>query len=243
MQHNIKNLLGFTLEATDGEVGKVKDFYFDDDTWTIRYLIVKTGGWLSGREVLISPVAISGEAYDANTFPVNLTKEQVNSSPDIDTDKPVSRQQELALYDHYAWQRYGGGGFYAGGVWEIAYPAISMADEKSLIEEDRMEAKSHDDLHLRSTHTVSGYHVHALDGDIGHVTDFIMDDQTWQLLFFVVDTHNWFGGKKVLIPVSDIKEVQWDNSKIIIDITTDAVKSSKLFDELEFSFPVNIFEL
>ncbi len=243
MQRNSEDLLHFSLEATDGEVGKVKDFYFDDQKWVIRYLVVKTGSWLSGREVLISPVAIACESYESKKFPVNLTKEQVNNSPDIDTDKPVSRQQELALYDHYAWQRYGGGGFYAGGVWEIAYPTISMDDEKALIEDDNVKKHSDDDPHLRSTQAIIGYHVHALDGEVGHVSDFIIDDATWQLLFFVIGTHNWFGGKKVLIPVSHVKEVQWDNSAIILDITINALKDSKEFIEPEFSFPVNTFEL
>ncbi len=244
MQRNSKSLLGFTLDAADGEIGTVKDFYFDDQKWIIRYLIVKTGNWLSGREVLISPVAIAKQSYDTRSFPVNLTKDQVNSSPDIDTDKPISRQHELALYEHYAWKKYSGSnGFYTGDVWNIAYPTISMADERSLIEDDDIKRHQNDDPHLRSIQEITSYHVHALDGKIGHVNDFIIDDKTWQLLFFVVDTHNWFGGKKVLIPVSNVKEVQWNNSAIILDITMSAVKDSKEVDEPEFVFPVNIFEL
>ena len=242
MQRNMNSLNGFTLNATDGEIGKVETFYFDDDTWTIRYLIVKTGGWLSGREVLISPQAVVKDSWGKESLPVNLTKEQVSSSPNIDTERPVSRQQEAELYAHYPWQNYWGGGFYAGGVWGITYPA-STIDNTIVNEPETNHKPSGDDQHLRSTDKVGGYNIQATDGDIGHVTDFIMDDETWKLLFFVVDTHNWFGGKKVLIPVSDIKEVQWANSKVIINITTDAVKSSKLFEETAFSFPVNIFEL
>jgi PRC-barrel domain len=167
------------------------------------------------------------------SLPVNLTKEQVSSSPDIDTDKPVSRQQESELFTHYPWQNYWGGGLYAGGIWGITYPA-STIDNPIVQEADTNDEPSDGDQHLRSTDKVVGYNIQATDGDIGHVKDFIMDDQTWQLLFFVVDTHNWFGGKKVLMPVSDIKEVQWDNSKVVIDIKMDAVKSSKLFNESEF---------
>ncbi len=242
MQINTNKLIGYTLEATDGEIGKVEAFYFDDDTWTIRYLVVKTGSWLSGRNVLISPQAVLNDSLTTESLPVNLTKEQVSSSPDIDTDKPVSRQQEAELFNHYPWQNYWGGGFYAGGVWGIMSPA-STIDNNIANEPETNDKSSDDDPHLRSTDKVVGYNIHATDGDIGHVNDFIMDDQSWQLLFFVVDTHNWFGGKKVLIPVSDIKEVQWENSKVVIDMKMDAVKSSKLFDEAEFSFPVNIFEL
>ena len=232
MQIDTNNLIGYNLEATDGEIGTVEEFYFDDDTWVIRYMVVKTGGWLSGRKVLISPEAVLKDPWQKESLPVNLTKEQVSSSPDIDTDKPVSRQQESELYGHYNWQPYWGSGFYAGGggMWNIM-------NENPIIDEEinaETDVHSADDPHLRSTHAVTGYHIHATDGEIGHVKDFIMDDHTWQLLFFVVDTHNWFGGKKVLIPVSDIKEVQWDNSKVVIDIKMDAVKNSKLFNESQF---------
>jgi uncharacterized protein YrrD len=233
MQINTNNLIGCSLQATDGEIGKVETFYFDDDTWTIRYIVVKTGGWLSGRKVLISPEAVLKDSWEPESLPVNLTREQVSSSPNIDTDKPVSRQQEAELFTHYPWKNYWGGGFYAGGIWGITYPA-SAIDNPIINEPEANDKPSDEDQDLRSTDKVVGYNIHATDGDIGHVKDFIMDDETWQLLFFVVDTHNWFGGKKVLIPVGDIKEVQWDNSKVIIDITTDAVKSSKLFDESEF---------
>ena len=233
MQINTNKLIGYSLQATDGEIGKVETFYFDDDTWTIRYIVVKTGSWLSGGKVLISPEAVLKDSWEPESLPVNLTKEQVSSSPDVNTDKPVSHQQEAELFTHYSWKNYWSGGFYAGGIGGITYPA-STIDNTILNEPETNDKPSGEDQHLRSTDKVARYNIHATDGDIGHVNDFIMDDQTWQLLFFVVDTHNWFGGKKVLIPVSDIKEVQWDNSKVVIDITVDAVKSSKLFDESEF---------
>lgn len=233
MQININSLIDDNLDATDGEIGKITSFYFDDDTWTIRYMVVKTGSWLSGRKVLISPDAILKDSWEGQTVPVNLTKEKVSSSPDIDTDKPVSRQQEQELFNHYPWKNYWGGGFYAGGIWGIMSPASSI-DNTIIKEPDTTVEQPEGDQHLRSTAIVGGYNIHATDGDIGHIKDFIVDDQTWKLSFLVVDTHNWFGGKKVLIPVSDIKEVQWDNSKVIVNITMDTVKNSKLFNESEF---------
>ncbi len=116
MKRTIKNLMGFTMGATDGEIGKVKDFYFDDVTWTIRYLVVETGNWLSNRKVLISPEALLQVDWANETFPVNLTKEQIKKSPDVDTDQPVSRQHEMELYTHYPWTNYWGGGIWAGGM-------------------------------------------------------------------------------------------------------------------------------
>jgi uncharacterized protein YrrD len=233
MQYNINNLIGYNLEATDGEIGKVEEFYFNDETWTIRYMVVKTGGWLSGRKVLISPDAVLKDSWQKESLPVNLTKEQVSSSPEIDTDKPVSRQQESELYGHYNWRPYWGSGFYAGGggMWNILneYPII---DEEITVETG---VHSADDPHLRSTHAVTGYHIHARDGEIGHVKDFIVDDQTWQILFFVIDTHNWMGGKKVLIPVQHIKELQWENSKIVTDMSVDAVKDCAVYHQSAFN--------
>ncbi len=150
MQRNIKSLIGYSMEATDGDIGKVEDFYFEDTTWLIRYLILKTGNWFLYRKVLIVPQAKVKRNAAPGIFPVNLSKEQIGSSPDIDTDKPVSRQQDMELYGHYAWQRYGGSGFYAGGS-AAAMDNVPIIDEKIMKEADPNDKRSDDDLHLRST--------------------------------------------------------------------------------------------
>jgi uncharacterized protein YrrD len=230
MERNINSLLNYNIEAKDGLIGEMEEFYFDDKDWKIRYLIVKTGNWLSDRKVLIPLDAILKEPWQNGVFPLNLTKEQVKHSPDIDTDKPVSRQQEIELYGHYQWQYYWGGGFYGGGSLggEMSLPIV---DNQVLTEADKKKNHKNDDIHLRSTDAVTNYHVHASNGDIGHVNDFIINDETWQIKFIVVDTHNWFGGKKVLIKVEDIIKIDWMEDKIFLDITTNAVEKSKLFDE------------
>lgn len=233
MERNIKSLTGYTIGATDGEIGNVDEFYFDDKDWIIRYLVVKTGSWLFGRKVLIAPQAVQKIDWELKRFLVNLTKEQVQNSPEIDTDKPVSRQQELELYEHYAWQRYGGNGFYAGGVWAVL-PTAPVYDETIVNGDNNADNPNADNMHLRSSAVVTGYNIHATDGDIGHVNDFIIDDKTWQILHFVIDTHNWIGGKKVLVDVKNITDIQWDNSKIILDISVEAVKDCRLFDESQF---------
>src|SRR5665213_874312 len=234
MQRNIRSLIGYSMEATDGDIGKVEEFYFEDTTWVIHYLIVKTGNWFLYRKVLIAPQTIVKREATSGIFPVNLSKEQIRTSPDIDTDKPVSRQQVTQLYGHYAWQRYGGSGFYAGGS-AAAFDNDPIIDEKIMKEADPNDKRSDDDLHLRSTKTIMGYHIHASDGDIGHVSDFIVDDATWQIMYLVVDTHNWFGGKKVLIETGKIKEIQWENSKVILDISTNSLKDCPAFDESQFN--------
>ena len=233
MQHNIKSLIGYSMEATDGDIGKVEDFYFEDTTWVICYLILKTGNWFLYRKMLISPQSIVKGDASAGIFAVNLSKEQIRTSPDIDTDKPVSRQQVIDLYGHYAWQRYGVSGFYAGGS-AAAMDNVPITDEKIMKEADPNDKRSDDDLHLRSTKKIMGYHIYASDGDFGHVCDFIFDDTNWQIMYLVVDTHNWFGGKQFLIETGIVKEIQWENSKVILNISIDEIKDCQLFDESQF---------
>jgi hypothetical protein len=233
MQRNIKSLIGCSTEAKDGDIGEVDEFYFEDNTWMIRYLVIKTGNWFLNRKVLISPYALLKKDKETCILPVNLTKEQIKTSPDIDTDKPVSKQQDLALYGHYAWQRYGGSGFYAGGS-EAVMNDDPIIDERVLTEADANDKRSDDDLHLRSTKTITGYHIHTIDGDFGHVTDFIFDDINWKITFLVIDSHQWFGGEKYLVEVGKVKEIQWDNSKVILNLSKEEIKVSPLFDELLF---------
>ena len=238
MQRNIKSLIGYGMEATDGDIGKVEDFYFEDTTWAIRYLILKTGNWFLYRMVLISPQAIVKRYKAFGLFAVNLSKEQIRTSPDIDTDKPVSRQQVMEQYGHYAWQRYGVSGFYAGGS-AAAMDNVPITDKKIIKEADPNDKRSDDDLHLRSTKTIMRYHVHASDGDFGHVSDFIFDDANWRIMHLVVDSHNWFGGKKFLIETGTIKEIQWENSKVVLNISINAIKGCPLFDESQLDHSIS----
>lgn len=234
MQRSINSLCGFTMGATDGEIGKVKEFYFDDETWAVRYLIVETGNWLSGRKVLIAPQALLVPDWQDGVFPVNLTKEQIKNSPDIDTDKPISRRQEIELYGHYPWRSYWGSGFFAGGFGGYAAP-LPIIDEVIIKETDFADEHDDDDPHLRSTERVSGYNIHASDGDIGHVKDFIIDDKTWKITGLVIDTHNWIGGHKVLIPVRHINKIKWEDFKVYVDLSTGAIKDFEHYHEWELN--------
>jgi uncharacterized protein YrrD len=222
MEHNINGLIGYSLEATDGEIGEVVDFYFDDETWTIRYLVVKTGGWLSGRKVLISPAALLNTGFGPGLIPVKLTQEQVRTSPDIDTDKPVSRQKEAMLNKHHFWDNYWGSGGYGG--------QMGIANRRPIhIKES--ERDSNEDIHLRAVSEVDGCAIHATDGEFGHVSDVIVDDETWKLADVVVDTHNWIGGKKVLISVDDIDSVSYFNLRVNLHIPKSEIENSRLYDE------------
>ena len=229
MRRNVKSLVGLSMGATDGEFGKVEEFYFDDETWTIRYLIVKTGSWLFGRKVLISPSALKEPDWANETFPVNLTKAQIKHSPDIDTERTVSRQQEIDLYTHYGWpyMGIGGAGFYGG------MGMSGMMESRVPFEESILASTHHDkpvDPHLRSIDEVTGYRIHATNGEIGDVEDFIIDDKNWRIHFLVVDTGHWFPGKKVLIATKWIRQVKWEESAVYADITVNEVKNSPKYD-------------
>lgn len=235
MQRSIKSLAGYGLKETNGEIGKVDEFYFDDQSWTIRYLIVKTGSWLTEKKVLISPSALLQPDWENEEFPVNLTKDQIKNSPDIDTDKPVYRQQEEELHTYYSWPGYWGVEPFEHGAGLFgAMPGDLYASE--IVETDNPVDDSQNDLHLRSTKQVTGYGIHAIDGEIGSVVDYIIDDTTWKIKFLVVKTGSWLDSRKVLLATQWIKEVNWDNSVVIVDTTTEAVKGSPEFDA---SQPVN----
>jgi sporulation protein YlmC with PRC-barrel domain len=225
MERNINNLIGYSIEATDGEIGKVDDFYFDDETWTIRYMIVKTGNWSFGRKVLISVMALTKLDFKAGLILVNLTQEQIRTSPDIDTEKPVSRQKEAMLNQHHLWGNYWGSGSYGGEM---------GIGNKLPVRIKEIDRDPNEDIHLRSIAQVSGYAIHASDGEIGHVADLIVDDKAWKLVNLVVDTHDWIGGKKVLVEVSYIHSISFLNWLVYVDIKIAEILASKLYEEAEY---------
>ncbi len=230
MQRSINNLVGFTIGATDGDIGKVEEFYFDDTTWTVRYMIVKTGGWLTGREVLISPEAILKPDWENKIIPVNLTRSQVENSPDIDNDKPISRQEEDKLFAYYPWQSYYDAGLYGDGMGMMGTFPLTPFIPESASEEEEINKQPEIKTHLRSTQEVKGYNIHATDGEIGKVSDFILSEQTWQITFIVVKTGSLFSQKKVLMSPLWIKEVKWNVQEVIVNVSVEAVKNSPEYD-------------
>jgi len=224
MLRNIKSLTGFIIHATDGELGQVDEFYFDDRTWDIRYLVVKTGGWLSGRKVLISPAAFKTPDWKSKSFPVALTLEQVRNSPDVDTEKTVTRQHELDLHNHYAWPIYWGDGFYAGSMsGGTLFPPAAEKEEKEPL--GAAEAN-----HLQGTRAVKGYRVHAADGLIGHVDDYILEDGQWIIRYLVADTGAWLPGRKVLISPGWIETVDWETEEVFVFLSREEVQDSPVYD-------------
>ena len=223
MFNHAKTLQGYKLGGLDGEIGSVKDFYFDDRYWTIRYLVADTGNWLSGRHVLISPFALRDVARAEHAIAIDLTKKQIEESPSLATDKPVSRQFEDEYFGYYGWPAYWSGPFMWG-----AYPYI-VRDRDKLKERAQIEKPW--DPHLRSIHEVHGYVIDALDGEIGHVEDFIIDDNTWAIRYMIVDTGNWWPGKKILISPQWIERVSWTDSKVYVDLPRETIKQAPEYRE------------
>jgi sporulation protein YlmC with PRC-barrel domain len=229
MLRNVKDLRGYAIHATDGVIGHVDDLYLDDDDWAIRYFVVATGSWLSGREVLISPLAIGHPDWMGRLLPVSLTKAQVEHSPDIDTRKPVSRQHEAEYAGYYGYPCYwGGAGLWGMGAYPGSLTTVAMIDEE--MKTRGTSAQTPDDAHLRSCRAVIGYHIHATDGDIGHLEDLILDDRTWAVRYLIVNTSNWWGGHHVLIAPPWIEAVSWSDGKVSVDLTRQSVREAPPYD-------------
>ena len=224
MLRTASHLKGTSIAATDGEIGSVQDLYFDDHSWTIRYLVVDTGTWLPGRQVLISPRSIMA-GTDEGKIPVSLTKSQVENSPSTDVDKPVERQYEEEYSQYYGYPYYWTGPYRWGatpypGEGVLAVPEVAVA----------MPPRVGGDPSLRSTRNVTGYYIEATDGDIGHVDDFIVDTAAWAIRYMLVDTRNWWPGKKVLVSPEWINEVSWPDSRVYVDMSKEAIKSAPEYD-------------
>ena len=218
MLNKAKTLKGYKLNSRDGEIGKVKEFYFDDRHWAIRYLVADTGNWLTGRQVLISPYALVAVNKEEQNIAVDLTKKQIEDSPSLNSDKPVSLQFEQAYYGYYGWPIYWGGAYMWG-----PYTYLERNLEKWKTSNQGEKAW---DPHLRSTKVVTGYHIQASDGEIGHVEDFIIDDENWAIRYLIVDTLNWWTGKKVLIAPKWIERASWSESKVFINLSRETIKQS-----------------
>jgi uncharacterized protein YrrD len=229
---NAKLLNTFTIDSRDGDIGHVKDFYFDDRYWAIRYLIVDTGTWLMDRQVLISPYALGSINVDVKKITVDLTKKQIEDSPSLETAKPVSRQFENDYYGYYGWPVYYG----LPMMWS-PYQYLERNPEKWV--RPTSEGKTWDP-HLRSVQAVNGYHIRATDGDIGHVVDFLIDDESWAIRYLVVTTRNWLPGKHLLIAIDWIDRISWHDSLVHVSLSRDAIRRSPEY--LGTSLPSSAYE-
>jgi hypothetical protein len=226
MLRSANEILGYRLEAIDAELGRVKDLYFDDRAWTVRYVVVDTGTWLPKRKVLIAPQALGEPDWAGQSIPVSLRKQQIEEGPGIESDKPVSRQHEEKLVGYYNWPMY----------WApVGVPATGMIPPRVIPRQQpsargEPAAEPRGDPSLRSVKEVLGYHIDALDGEIGHVDDFIAETDDWALRYMVIDTRNWLPGRKVLISPAWIDRISWPKRQVRVCHNRQAVKNAPAFD-------------
>jgi len=222
MLRSIKQLYGNKLGATDGEIGNVKDFYFDDRNWAIRYLIVDTGTWLPGRQILLSPYSLGRLDQTEKILRVNLTRKQIESSPSIDLHKPVSRQYEEEYYRYFGWPYYWQG----EALWGLSgFPILESAGQP--LPSKPAPASSPPtvpaDAHLRSTQAVNGYQVRMGKDMIGHVCDFMVDAGSWKIGQLAVKTGHRLSGAETLITTKEVDRISYEESTVFATLTPEAV--------------------
>lgn len=237
MLRSMKDLMGYKLVVAEGPIGKVKDFLFDEEQWTVRWMVADTGDWLPGRQVLVSPITLGEPDWYSRLFPVRMTKNEIESAPGLSADEPVSREYEKRFFDHFAWPYYWEG----MGVWgDMIAPGSLFARQDKAAKfqstlDKEMNAEAGENV-LRSTGEVMGYDIQALNDAIGHVEDFIVEDESWTLRYMVVDTRNWLPGRKVLVSPSWVDAVEWAQQKVFVGLRREEVKGSPEFNP---SAPVN----
>jgi hypothetical protein len=230
-------LKGYAIEASDGRIGTVKTLLFDDTTWKIRWLVIDTGYWLPGRLVLVHPSAIGAPDHEQRHLPVGLSKAKVETSPDIEQDRPVTMQMQSDLHSYYGWDPYWGPNFYGPVGFGIAPGATfdrggTYPGEEAMREAVQMNCDD-GDPHLRDMTALRGYHIHATDGTIGHVENFLLDDADWVIRYLIVDTRNWWPGAHVLIAPYAVKDIDWSDREVRLNVRRDQVKSSPKWDPVE----------
>lgn len=228
-------LEGMSIQALDGPIGNVTDIHFDDETWTIRYLVVNTGTWLTGRSVLVTPHAVGAIQWAQRRLDVDLTRDEVGNSPGIDAVGPLSRQHETAYFDYYGYPYYWAGSFRWGPT---PYPPPLALRRYLEVDVPAAGAENQrDHLHLRSAEAVVGYRIEAIDGSIGHVDDLLYAAQDWSLQSAVVDTGRWLAGRHIVVAVDWIERVSWDERKVFVGLTGDAVREAPQWDPVRALTP------
>jgi len=222
---SMNHIRGYRIQATDDELGKVRDFLFDDHQWTVRYIEVDTGHWLPGRRVVVTPDDIKDPDWAGQVLPVELTRDQIEDSPPLAEHEPLSRHFEQALVAHYDWAPY----------WNLGpVPAYSAAPVRIPVQEERDDAsdpvEQPREPNLRSEKEVKGYRIDARDGQFGQLDDMIVDTDGWVVRYLVVDTKRWWPGGGVLVAPEWCSHISWTDQLVHVDQTKDEIKSCPEYD-------------
>jgi sporulation protein YlmC with PRC-barrel domain len=227
----IRELTELTILAADGEIGSVQELYFDDRNWAIRYLVVKAGGWLLSREVLLAPAAVVEISDVHGTLRLALTKDQIRRATPIESAKPLSREYEEAYFRHFAWAPYWEPGPTEWGS------TVPFPETPPMPIDTTLPADAPKNPHLRSSREITGYNIQAHNGTVGHVEDLVVDDETWTVRYVEVDTRNWLPGKKVLLQTMRIDHVSWADRSVAVLLTKQAIQSAPAYDPSKLITP------
>jgi uncharacterized protein YrrD len=239
---SVRDLGSYTIGATDGDIGSVEDVYFDQRRWTVRYLLVDTGAWLPGRKVLVSPMSVQEPDWAGQRLPVNLSRAQVEGSPELDPSAPITPQHEALFSDYYRlpldWA--------SPGVWGAApYPAPVPAVEPEAARaleregwtdvgpehrEPGVPREGEDDPRVRSAREVTGYEIQAADAELGEAEDFLVDPESWTIRYLVIDTGRWLPGRRVLVAPDWISLVSWTDRKVHVNLTRAEIEASPPYE-------------
>ncbi len=199
MFHDLKTLTGSVVVATDGEIGKVTDFLFNDQSWTIGYLVVDVRRRLIRRDVVLTVAAVKEPDWSKKVFQLQLTREQVRDSPVVDSVEPVSRQQRIAMEEYFGrfacWvDRQAGGSSIPTGT---EYPLHSKGNP-----------------HLRSAWHLTGYTVWSAGNEVGYLEGFIVDEPAWHIGYLNVKAGDWLNSRSVLIPTHSVESISWADHRV-----------------------------
>ncbi len=214
MIQSVTNLYGASLAATDGSIGSIEDFYFDDQSFAVRYLVADTGSWLSGRLILLSPFAFGSFDQQRKELPVQLTRYQIEDSPPITRHQPITRQHEIDHFGHYGWPSYWEG----SSLWgPSSYPVVIQAAPWGLTNQEKHHHR--EDRFLQSAKDIMGYEIHTTDGVIGTLADILIDDTQWLIKDFIIETGHWYSGKRIRLLPEHIQRIRSQDSVIVVNLT------------------------
>jgi len=199
-----RNLYGTSVDASDGRLGNIIDFLFDDQRWHVGHLVLNAGRWLRRRRVTLPyDTIVMKDWSDRHVFIEGLTRQQIRISPATETRVPISLHESLAEVTIMDWDTYLVNTTFTDHPWQIS-----------------------DDPHIHNTRDVVGYHVQGSDGPIGYVSDFVINDESWSVSDLVVNMRNWLPGRQILIPTAHIEEVRGANRSMRISLSRKSIRET-----------------
>lgn len=214
MHYTTETLSGFRVMAAEEEVGRVHDCFFDESTWHIRYIVVRTGSWLLGRDVIIVPSHVRVLSLEDEQIATDLTKDELKNSPDVDTEKPISRRREIEYLSYYGMPMYWGS---MPGIPPTGAPAPT---------EQAPEDRDDEPSYLRSAREITGYALQSQEGSAGTIKDVVFSPETWAVSHLLVRTGGWFSGKEIAVATTWVEEIDWSRAIVQVDMPNDRLRDA-----------------